>query len=164
MDTKPLALAKILLPQLPLILKTTVLNPLHLSPNSSKQDLQTELVVNVIRKILEKKSAIGKAQKLSFRDPGIKGALWISKATFPKPEEDAVLDAVLRAIRELGDGQETFTIPDVSAVEGEWTGSRKGVGAKEPRPEGSEEEMYKKLMSEVTSDLTVLYFHGGGHW
>ncbi|KAL9112192.1 MAG: hypothetical protein Q9227_003569 [Pyrenula ochraceoflavens] len=155
MSYSAFAIAKLLFPYLPLILKTTILNLLNLSPNSTKQNLQTELVVTVLKAILQKRAPISKAQRIGCRDPGIKGPIWISKTTFTKPKEENVQDAVFRAIRELGDGQETYCVPGVSAVEGEWTGHRKDVASKEPRPDLPEDGMYKKLMADVTSDLTI---------
>jgi hypothetical protein len=166
MDLSPVTLAKILLPKTPLLFKTAVLNTLSLSPTASKQDLRTELTVSVIREIIKKPNAIGKSQKGSLRDPGIKGKMWISKVTMPKPpDEDGLTPrhAIEMAIKELGDGSETYTLPEVSAVEAEWTGYRSGVEANTPRPDIPEEEQYGRLMAEVKSDITILYFHGGAY-
>ena len=166
MDLSPLDLAKILLPKTPRLLKTALLNTLSLSPNASKQDLRTELTVSLIRELIANPSPIGKMQQGSLKDPGIKGKMWISKVTLPKPEDKEGFtprDAVELAIKELGDGSETYTLPEMAAVEAEWTGYRTGVDSKAPRPNISEEEQYKKLMSEVKSDLTILYFHGGAY-
>lgn len=166
MDLNPIALAKLLLPKTPLLLKTAVLNTLSLSPNASKQDLRTELTVSVLRELFKKPNAIGKLQKGSLKDPGIKGKMWISKVTMPKVEDSEGLtarDASAMAIKELGDGSETYTVPEVAAVEAEWTGYRGGVDGNALRPDLPEEEQYKQLMSEVKSDVTILYFHGGAY-
>jgi hypothetical protein len=166
MDFSPVSLAKILLPRTPLLLKTAVLNTLSLSPNASKQDLRTELTVSVIRELIRTPNAIGKTQKGSRRDPGIKGKMWISKVTLPKPEDSDGLtprDALDMAIKELGDGLQRYTLPETSAVEAEWTGYRNGVDANAPRPDLSEAEHYEWLMSEVKSYVTTLYFHGGAY-
>lgn len=87
--------------------------------------------------------------------------MWISKVAFPVLEEDAVLKALTGAIDALKTGEEVFTVPPILPVEAEWTGYRAGVDSKAPRPDLSEPEHYTKLMSEVTSDVTILYFHGG---
>ena len=90
----------------------------------------------------------------------------ISKVTLPKPEDSEGLvprDALDMAIKELGEGSETYTLPETVAVEAEWTGYRSGVDGRAPRPDLSEAEHYESLMSEVKSDVTVLYFHGGAH-
>ena len=164
MDTSPTGLAKLLLPLVPLVFKTAVLNALSLSEGSSKQDNRTEITVAIIRSILTQRKPLGQSQRLSVKDPGIKGQLWVSKATaLPPPEQDA-LDAVLQAIKILGDGAEDFSQPEAAAVEGEWTGFRADVDKKAPRPDLSESEHYAKLMSETTSPTTVLYFHGGAYF
>ncbi len=159
-----MTLAKLLLPVTPLLLKTAVLNTLSLSPNASKQDLRTELTVSVLRELIKRPNPMGKLQRGSVRDPGIKGKMWISKVTLPKPEDHegtTPRDALDMAIKELGDGSETYTLPKTLAVEAEWTGYRNGVNNDAPRPDLPEEEQYQRLMSEVKSKVTVLYFHGG---
>lgn len=166
MDLSPATVAKVLLPRIPLLLKTAVLHTLSLSPNASKQDLRTELTVSILRELIDKPTAIGQIQRGSTRDPGIKGKMWIAKVTLPKPEDSDGLTpkhALAIAIKELGDGSETYTIPETSAVEAEWTGYRSGVDTNTPRPDLSEPEHYNRLMSEVKSNATILYFHGGVH-
>lgn len=166
MDFSPMTLAKVLFPVTPLFLKTAVLNSLSLSPNASKQDLRTELTVSVLRELLKRPNPIGKFQKGSMKDPGIKGKMWISKITLQKPEDQEGIpprDALNIAIKELGDGSETYTLPEISAVEAEWTGYRSGVDSNALRPDLPEEEQYQRLMSEVKSKVTVLYFHGGAY-
>lgn len=164
MDASPLALAKLIIPQIPLILALMVLNRLGYSPCADKQDPRTEIVVSIIRKSLQTSKPLGVVQAGGLKDPGIKGQKWIAKATCPAPSND-VREAVLRGIQELGDGNELFDLPDTVDVEGEWTGYRAGVGKKDPRPElGSEQAHYDSLMKEVTSPATVLYFHGGAYF
>ena len=97
-----------------------------------------------------------------MRDPGIKGPMWVSKVTLSQPEFD-VRDAVLRAIKDLGTGEESFDAPGVIAVEAEWTGYRSGVNKSATLPDISEEEKYRELRKDVTSDITILYLHGGGY-
>jgi hypothetical protein len=166
MDLSPLDLAKILLPKTPLLLKTALWNALSLSPNAGKQDLRTELTVSLLRELIANPAPIGKLQQGSLKDPGIKGKMWISKVTLPKPEDKEGLtprDAIDLVIKELGNGSETYTLPEMAAVEAEWTGYRSGVDSNAARPDISEEEQYEKLMSEVKSDVTILYFHGGAY-
>ena len=164
MDVSLTGLLKILLPRAPLILQTAILNTLSLSPNSAKQDAKTEVTVAVLRSLMREKTPMGKVQRNSLKDPGITGAMWVSKVTIPAPnDQGGPTEAILRAIKELGDGQETYSIPTVDPVECEWTGHRKGVDQKAARPQLSEEEHYAKLMDEVDSKLTILYFHGGAY-
>lgn len=157
-----LALLKVILAQIPLALKTIILHGLQMSPVKGKQDLRTELMVNIVRSILSTKAPLGKTQSDGIRDPGVKGPMWIAKVTLPQPETD-VRDAVLHAIEDLKTGNETYDIPDPVAVEAEWTGYRAGVGKHTKEPNLSEEEKYLKLRQESPSDMTILFFHGGAY-
>ncbi|KAA6407856.1 MAG: hypothetical protein FRX48_08207 [Lasallia pustulata] len=155
-----------LIPKVPFLLKTALYHSLSLSSTASKWDLRTELTVKLIREYAcsPQPSPVSKQQAMSLKDPGIKGKMWISKVTLPRPEEDDVRKAVVDAIEALKDGKETYTVPDIANVEAEWTGWRNGVGKDAPRPDLSEAEHYAHLMKEVSSDVTILYFHGGAYY
>lgn len=149
--------------RIPLILKTILLHGVRMSPVRDKQDLRTELTVAIIRSFITYSMPVSKQQKSSMRDPGIKGPMWVSKITLPKPEDD-VQRAVLDAVEHLKTtGEETYDIPGVAAVEAEWTGYRKGVEKKTPQPDISEEEKYKELRKDSPADMVILYFHGGAY-
>ncbi|KAJ5167964.1 uncharacterized protein N7482_003558 [Penicillium canariense] len=158
-----IGLLKALLVRIPLILKTLVLHGIQMSPVTGKQDIRTELTTSIIRSFMTFSAPVDKTQKNSMRDPGIKGPMWVSKVTLPQPEID-VRDAVLRAIDDLRTGDETFDMPELAAVEAEWTGYRSGVGKKTPQPDLSEAEKYRELRKESPSDMTILYFHGGAYF
>jgi acetyl esterase/lipase len=66
----------------------------------------------------------------------------------------------------MKEGEVTYTKPDLVDTEVEWTGYRPCAGKDEPLPNISEEEKYKKLLAEPerTSDLVILYFHGGAYY
>ena len=164
MDLSPIALAKILLPRVPLLLKTALFNTLSLSPNASKQDLRTELTVALVRALISRKVTIGHAQRLGLKDPGIRGPMWVAKVIVTKPEEEDVREAIVQAIAAAGDGGETYMLPDLAAVEAEWTGYRSGVAKDAPQPNMTEEEKYRNMMTEVRSPTTILYFHGGAYF
>ena len=164
MDISPWTLAKLIVPKLPLILKLMITNRLGLSPCSDKQDPRTEIVVAIIKSTLTVSKPLSEIQAPGLKDPGVKGQLWIATAKCTAPE-NTVRDAVIRGIKELGDGTETYDLPSVADVEGEWTGHRAGVDKKAPRPSlSSEKEHYDNLMKEVTSPVTILYFHGGAYF
>lgn len=164
MDIGPTALAKILLPKTPMILKTALFNTLSLSENASKQDIRTEVTVAIIRSILNQKIPLGRTQRLGLKDSGIKGHIWIAKVNLPAPQDaEGPRAALVRAISELGDGCETYTLPGITNVEAEWTGYRGGVDKSAPELLIPEEEKYARMMSEAKSKLTVLYFHGGAY-
>src|SRR5947208_14026615 len=99
MEFSPSALAKILLPKTPLILKTALFNTISLSPNASKQDLRTEVTVTVLRSMLSQRVPLGKAQKFGLKDIAIKGRIWIAKSSLLAPEDtDGVREELVRAI------------------------------------------------------------------
>ena len=149
-----------MLPRVPLILKTAVLNSLSLSATSGKQDLRTELTVGIIRSFIDFSVPVSKQQRGSLKDPGVKGPMWVSKVALPKPEVE-VRDALIKVIEDLKEGCETYGVPSLVDVGAEWTGHRSGADGKFTLPDISEEEKYKKLMEDVKEDMTILYFHGG---
>lgn len=161
----PLAAARIFLPKLPSFIKSAVYHSLWLSPTSTKWDLRTELTITFIRSLMSgsKPTPILKQQRFTLEDPGIKGAMWISKVTLPAPSEaEDILNLLTSTIDALKqDDSEKYTTPSIVPVEAEWTGYRSNVPPNHPRPDLSEAQHYEKLMSEVSSDLTILYLHGG---
>lgn len=164
MDGSPLTLLKFLLPKTPFLLKTAASHTLGWSHTSSKWDLKTELTINVLREMLcnGPRSTVSQQQKGTLRDPGVKGRMWISRVRVPAPQEDDVRQLLFKVIEELNvTGQETYIQPQPQPVEAEWTGYRSHVSKDAPEPSISEEAKYKNLMEEVTSEATVLYFHGG---
>ncbi|KAI9681950.1 MAG: hypothetical protein M1817_000004 [Caeruleum heppii] len=174
MDTSsPLPLLRALLPKTPLILRTALLHTLSLTPTAATWDLRTELTIKILRSFLEtpNPNPLGKVQRLTLKDPGVKGRMWVSRVTLkvPDPEQgpgegaEDVGRALKRAFNGLrdSDDQRYLVDPDVVDVEAEWTGYRSGVGPNEPEPRISEEAKYERLMGEVSSDVVILYFHGG---
>ena len=166
MDTSPAAVARLVVPKVPFLCKTAIWHSLWLSPTSTKWDLKTELIIKMLRSILDSPhpTPISKQQRASLKDPGIKGKMWISKVTFQVPKEDDARNLLISAIEDLKEGREIYTTPNLAPVEAEWTGYRANVDSNRPRPDLSEQDHYKKLMSEVSSSVTILYFHGGAHF
>lgn len=165
MDLSPRVLFRLIIPRLPLLLKTAILNTLSLSPNSSKQDLQTELTVVILRSIINVQKPMLYLQHISRKDPGIKGPILIAKVTVPPPLDEAgPREAIVKAIKELGDGTESYPLPEVAEVQAEWTGYRNGAQKNDPRPDVPESDHYRILMASVSSNTTVLYFHGGAYF
>ncbi|KAJ4350521.1 uncharacterized protein N0V89_009142 [Didymosphaeria variabile] len=165
MESSPSAMLKLLLPKTPFIFKTALAHTFHFSETSSKWDLRTEVTIKVLRDMLgpnHKLTPITKLQHLTTKDTGVKGKVWICKVHLKTPEEDDARQLVFKSIQELGDGSEKWTKCDMHAVEGEWTGGRAGISDTEPEPTDlTEGEKYAKLMGEVKSKVTLLYFHGG---
>ena len=162
MDFSPGTLLRILVPRLPMILKTALLNSLNLSKSSEKQTTKIAVLVAICRSMVNIRQPLSKSQKIGTKDPGVKGSMWIAKTTIPAPELD-VRDAVVQAIKALGNGTETYILPDVADVGAEWTGYRDGVKKDVPQPDVSEREKYDMMLESSQSQVVILYFHGGGH-
>ncbi|KAK1088897.1 hypothetical protein LTR33_000328 [Friedmanniomyces endolithicus] len=167
-----LGLLKFLFPQIPGLANTALWHTLGQLETSSKWDLRTTLTVQVLRQMMQgggkKPSPISKVQASTLKDPGIKGKIWVAKATVaaPKPADESLREAVFRAIDEMKGAEVQYTKPDLVDTEVEWTGFRPDAGKDEPLPDISEKGKYERLMSEPTrtSGTTLLYFHGGAYW
>lgn len=165
---------KLLLPQVPSLTSRAILHTLGRTPTASKWDLRTELTMQVLRQWMggnKPPVAVLKAQAQTTKDPGIKGKLWIAteKILAPAKEEQGLREAVFKAIEDMkasDAGVLNYTKPDLADIEVEWTGFRPDAGKDEPLPDISEEEKYKKMMTEPcrTSQTTILYFHGGAYY
>ncbi|KAH7045333.1 acetyl-hydrolase [Macrophomina phaseolina] len=165
-DMPASALAGLLIPKLPMILKTALLNTLSMSSNSGKWDLRTELTIEILRSELGKPNpaSISEQQRNTNKIPEVKGPMWVSKVTIQAPPEDDVRQRLLQAIDDMKTGGETYTIPPLLPVEGEWHGHRTNAFKDTPEISGlSEEEKYKRLVAETTSDAVVLFFHAARH-
>lgn len=157
------ALLKALLKRVPLITRVYILSLLSLSPTGGKQDVRTELLVNIFRSFINQGgSQIGKVQYLSSKPYAPLSRTWVAEVKIPKPEDD-VLAKLLQVVNSLKDEDMTYDIPELKDVEGEWVGYRANVDPKAPLPDVSEAEKYKLMMKEVKEDVTVLYLHGGAY-
>ena len=158
------AIVRLILPHVPYLTRTALLHTLYLSETSTKWDLRTEMIVKLIRAVLATPSPHGALhrQRVTLRDPGIKGPIWISKVTLPVPGDDSILTPFYLAIDDLKTlPTETYAVPALLPVEAEWTGHRPNVNAHHPRPDLSESQHYERLLSATTIPITLLYFHGG---
>ncbi|KAF7960037.1 hypothetical protein EAE96_001637 [Botrytis aclada] len=170
MDISPFGIAKAVIPNLPSVIKTAILALLSPSPNASVQDVITEVIVVTARPMLSTPAAILKSQIQSRIDWGVWGPMWIAKYTIPRPQDDfhdnervyGIRNALVKAIKELGTGDNAFDLPEIVDVQAEWTGYRNGVSAFARRPDVSECKQYEMMMKEVAPNSpTILYFHGG---
>ncbi len=101
-------------------------------------------------------------QRETQRDPGHAGfPLWTSHVVLPKPAGSSVLQSLLQVIRCLGDGRETFSVPDVRSVEGEWLGWRRRRVDNDDLKKMPEKAMFDNMMKDTTNRLTILFIHGG---
>jgi hypothetical protein len=161
-----------LLPKLPLIVWVSVMHVLRLSESAKYLDLRSALVVSVLRSFLEpspsQEQSISAVQRLTLKDPGIKGRIWVSTYTSPPPPETDARDALMKAIRDMSDpslpAPQHRTVPEMVHVQAEWTGFRAAASSDAPLPAISGKEMYHKMMAECTEPTTILYLHGGAYY
>lgn len=168
-----------LVSRLPLMARVALLHMLHVSPTAKYVDLRTELTVAVLRSFVEptKPMSITSTQKALGRDPGVKGRIWIATYDAPPPPEPSIRDVVIRAVEAMaaapaaGGGQsppppplKDVTWPELAPVFAEWTGYRASATSSSRLPPITEAEKYAEMMKEVTSPVTVLYFHGGAYF
>ncbi|KAK0382908.1 hypothetical protein NLU13_8824 [Sarocladium strictum] len=168
-DMEAFQLLGLLLPKVPLVIRVAIMHILRLSAPASYVDLRSELIVSITRSFLSTSRPwrITDTQKLSLRDPGIKGRIWVSTYASPVPPETGLRDALLEAIDDLRDHdapKPRFRIPDFAPVEAEWTGYRAKAERGEALPEISEVEKYRAMMDECSSPTTVMYLHGGAFY
>ncbi|KAK0117748.1 hypothetical protein ONS95_012074 [Cadophora gregata] len=169
MDTSPLPMIKAILPKVPLIGKTAISHTLGFSEHSQYWDLRTELIINVLRSFINDSPPrpLSQLQRMSLKGPEVKGRMWVSRITMPKPQEDDVRQKLFKAmqgLREEGDGEGGYTEPELRAVEAEWVGYRAGATKANVELKIPEKQKYEELMKEVQSPTTVLYFHGGAYY
>lgn len=158
-----------LVPHLPLMARVVVAHTLRLSEQSKYLDLRSELLVTVLRELINPPTPlpISRTQKLTLRDPGVKGRIWVSRYVSPVPPETDSLDALLSAVEKLRDPaapQAELRRPDIKPVEAEWTGYRAAATGDSRLPPISERERFDEMQKGVTSPTTVLYLHGGAYY
>lgn len=173
MDISPLGIAKNTFTSIPAILKTVVLALIGRSANSSVQDALTEIICVASRPVMATPHDLLASQKQFNADWGIWGRMWVSKVTVPALDKstsvtgdcEAAIDvqkALARAIAHLGDGKESYSMPDIVGVQAEWTGYRHDAWPITSRPDISEQEQYESMMRDVKpGSPTILYIHGG---
>lgn len=174
-------MAKFLLPKVPSVLKAVGLHSLNMLPTSSKWDLDTTIRVSVLRSLMgvdssgpRRPASVAKIQAQTLADPGVKGKRWAARTEIPGDSVvnregeggEGVVDVVVGAIGELGDGKEEYTRPTVAPIAAEWIGHRADAKDDEPQPDLTASETYERLMAEPSrkSKTTILYFHGGAYY
>lgn len=159
----------LLLPKVPLAIRVAIMHVLRLSTPAPYLDLRSELIVAITRSFLttNRPWSISDTQKLTKRDPGPKGRIWVSTYASPVPPEASARDVLLEAIDDLRDQtapKPHFRVPEIASVEAEWTGYRAKATRDEPPSAMSEVDKYNAMNEECSSPSTVLYFHGGAYY
>ena len=106
-------------------------------------------------------------QAFSRQELFSEGHLWISHASFSIGVNESLRDIFLQAVIEIGDGvggTEGFTgrASQNRAIQAEWDGYKKA--GTEQIETLFEREKYDVLLQECSSDIVILYSHGGGYW
>jgi acetyl esterase/lipase len=127
--------------------------------------LRLELTVKMMRSFVHNPvPSISEMQNFSLAGFPITKKMWITPVALKPPKEDDIRQALFKAIEGLkrpGEASMGYSEPDLVPVEAEWTGycsqghSKKGMSA---------EQKYAGMMYEVTSAVTILYFHGGAYY
>ncbi|KAJ4227030.1 hypothetical protein NW759_004404 [Fusarium solani] len=167
MNSETVETIRAVIPLLPLILRHSLLHILRISDTAKYLDLHSSLVVACLRELLVPPTphSISSTQKLTLRDPGIRGHIWVSKYASPRPPETSIRDTLISTLERLA-GATTcrVPVPELVDVEAEWTGHRGGVARGAPLPDVSERERYHGMMRECRRPTTVLYLHGGAYY
>ncbi|KAK8045277.1 Esterase [Apiospora rasikravindrae] len=158
------------LPKIPSVIRVVLLHVLKMSEPSRYLDLRENVIVAFLRSLLDqpKPQPISKTQRMTLRDPGIKGRIWVSKVSAQVPPEESIRDVLLAAI-DSSKGQFVVAdgicrVPDIIPVEAEWTGYRAHASPSSELPAIPEQQKYAEMMKECSSDVTILYFHGGAYY
>ncbi|KAK3905057.1 alpha/beta hydrolase fold-domain-containing protein [Staphylotrichum tortipilum] len=159
------------LERLPLMLRVALFHLLRISKQSRYLDLRTEVTVAVLRSFVDppRPLSFSSAQKLGAQTPAVKGKFWISTYTCPPPPTGSMglQDAIAKGIDGLRSERlpaPEYDMPVPAPTDGEWTGHRAGATADTRLPDAPQRSLYDELMREVTSPVTVLYFHGGAYY
>ncbi|KAL8902864.1 MAG: hypothetical protein Q9207_004329 [Kuettlingeria erythrocarpa] len=131
----------------------------------SEEDLTD--AIKTIRTLLTARmldTPVGTLQRETGADREARGACWVSRVVLPAPAENDTLNVILGAVRGLGNGNESYTIPAIENVRAQWTGHRAGVTKHEPEPNISEAKKFYHLQEEIKSPITILYIHGGNNY
>lgn len=85
----------------------------------------------------------------------------MSRVALFSPEDDHARQMLLETIDSLSRTSEICTKPNPAPVKGEWVGHQRNVSPQAPEPNITEKGKYHGLMRDVSSEVTMLYVHGG---
>ncbi|QYT03488.1 Abhydrolase_3 domain-containing protein [Trichoderma simmonsii] len=147
------------------LIKAAVLHCLRRSPTASLLDLKTAVFLALVRSSTSnlKPGRLIDCQQDSLRDLDVKERIYLVSTKLTLTFETNIIGIAFKAIRNLGDGQES--IPDIKlpSVSMEWICHRPssdGTASDTDTPE----RVYATMMREVKNKTTILYFHGGQFW
>ena len=155
-----------MLPRVPFLVRLSIAHVLGRLETSPKWDLRTTLIVRFIRSLLtsDTPTTISHQQKITLRDPGISGPIWVSSVVVSKLQiNDNAFPTFLNAIDSRKERAAQYDVPNSEDMYAEWTGYRAGTTKKTRHEKGiSDAARYQRLIADTKNDTVVLYMHGGG--
>ncbi|OKL58471.1 hypothetical protein UA08_06350 [Talaromyces atroroseus] len=112
-------------------------NPVHLVAATAKIRAEYLKVARTV--------SISVQQATINRNDPVKGPVWVSKYTVPKPTNDTSRDMLVSSIDETNEKNVPYHRPDSTALSFEWTGFRSNVNNHTPEPPLREEEKFKLI-------------------
>lgn len=106
-------------------------------------------------------TSISEQQKRFRNDVPAKGPMFVCPVTILAGNDNSVNDVVEEAIKTLGEGDEKYVMPCITEVKAEWVANRAGVEKDTPPKKIAEALRYSTMMKDVTSEMVMLYAHGG---
>ena len=103
--------------------------------------------------------SLGAQQRQTRIDRGPSTSSRVCPVRITLPEDVDAADAVMAAVRGLGDGTERIERPQASTLDAEWVGAPgKGVNQNNATPD----ERYQEIRRNATSPSVTILLHGGG--
>lgn len=88
--------------------------------------------------------------------------MWVNRTIFDKLKDLNELNrVVVKALSDMTPGKEQIGDFSVEDVNVQWTSFKPSRQEKEPEPSIGEQEKYNGMMKDFTTDVVVLYAHGG---
>ncbi len=104
-------------------------------------------------------------QAATAQDRPAKGPVWISRVRIEAPTDSNVRQHFLEAVANLGKGDEVFSLPQYTPIQGEWVGKRTDtIDPAAAEPIMSESAKFHTMQNQRTSSTTILYLHGGAYF
>ena len=128
-------------------------------PRSKIWDESTQQTVDAVRAYIHRRPqpSLSQIQRESIRERPLSGPFHVLQDTLPAPVEDDVRQCLFRTIDELGEA--LYDSPALVPVPVEWVG-KKTDGAVDTCEAPNQPCTFDRLSKDST-DLTILYVHGG---
>ena len=131
-----------------------------------ESDIKVKRVVEAIRAnwFPKVQPTLSQRQNRSRRDLPVSFPIWISRTTFSVSPNNLLQSAFIDAVSELSGEAATaasFSLPTTDVVDVEWNGLRKSTNGQQSAL--SERNKFDCLKQDATSDLAILYVHGGSY-